>query len=193
MSYINITEYDNTITGPKTYTGNVVAVPIISTDGPYDRWVTVYTYDDFIQTFGPKPVSNSSSLFGSSWEYAANLLMRRMPVCVRRITHELNDSGENIGGSELPGVATSATLLKVADILGNLTLNNENLEHTVINVKSGEVKDPLMHSKLKLSEIGNIEKNPRYYNDPVTNAGYTAVTGDETDSFVLNSIYMLEK
>ncbi len=186
MPYININEYDNTITGPKTTTGNITAVPIIATDGPSDKWITVYSYDDFIQTFGPKPVSNS--VFGSSWEYAANLLMRKMPVCVRRITHELDEKGNNIGGSELPGVATASTILKVADILGNLSLNTQNLVTTYFTTESGDIKDPHDHSKLSLSKIGNVEKNPYYYNDPILKE----LDKEPTDDYVFNSIYELE-
>ena len=192
MPYININEYDNTITGPKTYTGNVVAVPIIATDGPYDKWVTVYTYDDFIQMFGPKPISNSNSLFGSSWEYAVNLLMRKMPVCVRRITHELDENGENIGGSELPGVSTAATVLKVADILGNLSMNSENLKTITFDVEHGDIKDSFEHSKIKFSKIGNISKNEFYYNYPVTDDDIKTVDGKDTDDYTFDSIYALE-
>ena len=45
MPYINIHEYDYTITAPNTYSENIVAVPINSTDGPSDRWIPVNTYD----------------------------------------------------------------------------------------------------------------------------------------------------
>ena len=103
MPYININEYDNTITGPKSNNGYIVAIPINAKDGPSDRWITVGTYDEFVQLFGPKIVTTSS--FGTSWDYAANLLMREMPVCVRRITHELTEDGLNTI-TPLSGVAS---------------------------------------------------------------------------------------
>src|SRR5699024_3390805 len=94
MPYININEYDYTITGPKNLTNNnIVAIPINADDGPYDKWVTVYPYDSFVQMFGDNP--DPYGQFGNSWEYAANLLLRGMPVCVRRIATFLDSEGNN--------------------------------------------------------------------------------------------------
>lgn len=153
MPYININEYDKTITSPKTSNGNIVAIPINATDGPSDRWVVVNTYDEFIQTFGPNP--DTTSLIGNSWEYAANLLLRNMAVCVRRITHVLNEDGSN-SSEFLPNVTVAKAPIKIADVVGN-ALENINLTVTTL-----AVSDVSEHSLLQLSDKGIIEPNEKY-------------------------------
>lgn len=153
MPYINITEYDNTITGPKTYNGNVVVVPINANDGPSDRWVTVHRYDDFVQMFGDNP--NTSSDFGNSWEYAANLLLRGMAVCVRRITNYLSDEGTNL--ELLPDVSVAKAVVKVKDVIGSDTADLGTLTKGDITLT-----DSLEHSKLKASNKGEEIPNDLY-------------------------------
>lgn len=94
MAYININEVDKTsITAPIAVERNTVFVPINSSDGPSDKPVLCTSYDQFIQTFGTDPNTGSSQM--TSWEYAANLLLHRLPVMVRRITHYLDNDGNN--------------------------------------------------------------------------------------------------
>ena len=154
MPYININEYDYTITGPKNYSGNVVAIPINANDGPSDRWVTVHTYDEFIQTFGNNP--NTSSAFGNSWEYAANLLLRGMSVCVRRITNVLSDDGENTA-ELLADVNTAKAIIKIKDVVGSETAGTSSLAEGLITVT-----DIAQHSVLKNSLKGEEIDNPLY-------------------------------
>lgn len=152
MPYININEYDYTITGPKSSSGNVVAVPINANDGPSDRWITVHTYDDFVQIFGNNP--NTSSAFGNSWEYAANLLLRGMSVCVRRITNVLTDEGDN--AEQLEGVSTAKAVIKVKDVVGSETAGGSLAEGTIT------LTDSALHSVLKNSNKGEEIDNPLY-------------------------------
>lgn len=155
MSYININEYDYTITGPKSLDNtHIVAVPINATDGPSDRWVTVYPYDTFVQIFGPNP--DPSGMFGNSWEYAANLLLRGMPVCVRRITHVLDDDGNN-STELLPGVNIAKTILKIK----NITSSTDNIIGAMMN-EYIDVLDPNQHSVLKSTNKGEYIRNPLY-------------------------------
>lgn len=152
MSYINIKEYDYTITGPKGYSTNVVAVPINATDGPSDRWITIHTYDEFVQTFGGNP--SKSMIMGNSWEYAANLLLRGMSVCVRRITNTLTNEGYN--DKALAGVSTAKAVIKVKDVIGK-EINTSQLESGYITVT-----DSARHSVLKNSKKGEEIDNPLY-------------------------------
>jgi len=154
MPYINIREYDQTITGPKGLpNNNIVAVPINASDGPSDRWITVYPYDNFVQIFGPNP--DPLSPFGNSWEFAANLLLRGMPVCVRRITNFLDDDGENTP-ELLPDVAVARAIMKIRDIVGTNTAVG-NLVETEI-----PISDSLGKSQLNQSTKGNPDANKLY-------------------------------
>ena len=155
MSYINIQEYDYTITGPKSLDNNhIVAVPINATDGPSDKWVTVYPYDAFVQQFGPNP--DPSGIFGNSWEYAANLLLRGMPVCVRRITHVLDEDGNN-STELLPGVNIAKTILKIK----NVTNSTDNILGAMMD-EFVDVLDPNSHSVLESTQQGEYIRNPLY-------------------------------
>lgn len=184
MASININEYDYTITGPKTYSDNIVALPINATDGPSDRWVTINTYDDFVQTFGPNP--DTASVFGNSWEYAANLLLRKMPVCVRRITHELNEDGTNKPNVLLPDVSSSKGIIKIKDVVGNSTVNSNNLVESVISIH-----DSSNHAKLQTSYPGDIRDNPYYItktNENGTKGIFTSVYELQQTNPNLNAI-----
>ena len=154
MPYININEYDYTITGPKSIGGNIVAIPINASDGPSDRWVTVHTYDDFIQMFGSDPTPNGD--FGSSWQYAANLLLRNMSVCVRRITHTLDEEGNN--KELLPGVSVAKAIIKLKNIQTDDTSTTQGLQEDKLDVLGTNLES----TKLILSEAGTIQKNPLY-------------------------------
>ena len=175
MPYININEYDNTITGPKSNNGHIVAIPINAKDGPSDRWITVGTYDEFVQLFGPKIVTTSS--FGTSWDYAANLLMREMPVCVRRITHEITEDGLNTI-TPLSGVATATGIIKIKDIIGSSSISSDSFIEELIGVV-----DPNKHSELIKSNPGTTYPNPLYKQ-------YTNNVGQKEDHYP--SIYDLE-
>ena len=172
MPYINIHEYDYTITAPHTYSENIVAVPINSTDGPSDKWITVSDYNEFIQMFGNNP--NSAGSFGNSWEYAANLLLRGMSVLVRRITHELDEDGNNV--KMLPGVSTARTPIKIKNVIGN--------ESGVFIDKDIAVVDPLKTSVLDASIYGIPTVNENYFKNK------TLVEGTEAKTF--DNIYDLE-
>lgn len=154
MPYININEYDYTITGPKSVGGNIVAIPINASDGPSDRWVTVHTYDDFVQLFGADPNPNGD--FGSSWQYAANLLLRNMSVCVRRITHTLNEEGTN--KELLPGVSIAKAIIKLKNIQTDDTSTLQGLEKENLDL----IGTNLDKTKLVLSDAGTIQPNPLY-------------------------------
>ena len=154
MPYININEYDYTITGPKNLTNNnIVAIPINADDGPYDKWVTVYPYDSFVQMFGDNP--DPYGQFGNSWEYAANLLLRGMPVCVRRIATFLDSEGNNTP-EFLPSVSLSKTILKVLDVTGHSVTAGELTNTSMV------VSDPNGESTLKASKAGPTIRNPYF-------------------------------
>ena len=159
MPSINITEYDNTISGPIALDNdNIVAVPINATDGPSDKWITVYPYENFLKIFGGNP--NPDSIFGNSWEYAANLLLRGMPVCVRRITNYIDENGINTADL-LPGVNTSKAIIKINDII------EKDADYPVDDLinETIDVTDDAFASVLKFSKLGDIENNPNYYGE----------------------------
>lgn len=172
MPYININEYDYTITGPKSIGGNIVAIPINASDGPSDRWVTVHRYDDFVQMFGSDPLPNGD--FGSSWQYAANLLMRNMSVCVRRITHTLDEDG--INKELLPGVSVAKTIVKLKNINSDNTSLIDGLQEDKIDIKSINLDD----TKMILSNKGQLEKNPLYKTNDNIVEGELTSTAFET-------------
>ena len=186
MAYININEYDRTITGPKSYSDNVVAIPLNASDGPSDRWITVNTYDEFIQLFGPNP--DTVSQFGNSWEYAANLLLREMPVCVRRITNKLNEDGTN-SPELLTGVNIAKGILKVKDVTGNGAVDPGTLDPTTLRVI-----DSAHSSILKLSEPGSQIADNNYKSK--INHPNAASLNDSEYKYIdtpLTSIYKLQK
>lgn len=116
MSYINILEVDKTIQSLASADNNNIAyVPLNSTDGPSGKYVVLANYSDFVQTFGNDPNPNSSLM--SSWDYAANLLLRNMPVMVRRITHEIDENG-NDTDVLLEGASMARGLFKIEDVTG---------------------------------------------------------------------------
>lgn len=182
MPYININEYDNTLTGPKEYSSNIVVVPLNAADGPSDKWITIYTYDDFIQMFGPNP--NPTSAFGNSWEYAANLLMRGMAVCVRRITHELDDDGINTDIA-LANVATAKNVVKVKDVIG--TDSSGDIDYEVGTVT---LKDANNYSTLLPSEESDEGLNPKYIFLNKTDLSDTLVAKENREIFP--TVYALE-
>lgn len=173
MPYININEYDNTIAGVvNTNNNNIVAIPINAVDGPSDKWLTIYSYNDFIQTFGNNP--NSTSNMGNSWEYAANLLLRGMPVCVRRITHTLDEYGRNL--ELLPGASTAEGYVQLQSV-ENLSATNIITNYTQLYVNSNEsnneyVKFDLTNPDYRTLPMANNEfySVPRYINDNTNNA-----------------------
>lgn len=186
MPYININEYDYTITGPSSVGGNIVAIPINASDGPSDRWVTVHTYNDFVQLFGSDPTPNGD--FGSSWQYAANLLLRNMSVCVRRITHTLDEDGVN--KELLPGVSIAKAIIKLKDFQSDATGTENNLVETKIDTSNIQL---INNTKLVLSEAGTLGPNPNYKQNTAIVEGSTkeitfktplaleaATTGNET-------------
>lgn len=177
MPYININEYDFTVTGPNAKSSNIVALPINASDGPSDRWVTVNSYEEFIQMFGDNP--NSGNAFGNSWEYAANLLLRGMGVCVRRITHVLDDNGENTN-TLLDGVSTAKAIIKVKDVIGNKTSDGTQLSEGIVNII-----DSAEHSVLKSSFKGEEIENPSY-------KYYTYEENNETKRSVYPDAYSLQ-
>jgi len=116
MSYIRINEIDSTIQNLAPITNdNIAYVPLNSTDGPSGVNVVLGTYGDFIQIFGNDP--NPQSRLMSSWDYAANLLLRNIPVMVRRITSFVDDYGYDTM-ELLPGVSVARGLTKVKDVTG---------------------------------------------------------------------------
>lgn len=129
MAYININEVDKTsVTAPTAVQRNTVFVPINSSDGPSDKPVLCTSYEQFMQTFGTDPNTSSSQM--TSWEYAANLLLHKMPVMVRRITHYLDSEGNNTVKAD--NVAESGPLAGVGLASGIITgPNPEQLEGVV--------------------------------------------------------------
>lgn len=174
MAYVNIHEYDYTITAPDTYSENIVAIPINATDGPSDKWIAVANYNEFIQIFGPNP--NPASLFGNSWEYAANLLLRGMTVLVRRITNVLDGNGNN--AELLPGVKTARTPIKIKNIFGT------EKDRTFVD-KDMEVIDPYKTSVLTPSILGTAQENKYYFKNN------DIVEGEPKEIF--DNIYALEQ
>lgn len=85
MAVINIAEIDNT-----TYTqrdvavDNTVFVPGTAITGP-DEPTFVKSFDEFIKLFGDKSPDDNSS-FGTTWDYAANILLAGFPVLFKRIS-----------------------------------------------------------------------------------------------------------
>lgn len=119
MSYININEVDSTIESlSRANNNNIAFVPLNSTDGPSGSYAVMTSYTEFVQTYGDDPNPNSPIM--TSWDYAANLLLRNMPVMVRRITNTIDEDG-NDTSEMLPGVSTATGLLKVPDITGMAT------------------------------------------------------------------------
>lgn len=111
MSYIKIHEVDKTIQDLAPITSdNIAYIPLNSTDGPIGRYTVLQSYDDFVRVYGSDPNPNSPLL--TSWEYAANLLLRKMPVMVRRIGYKIDADG-NDTTELLTGAATARGILKL--------------------------------------------------------------------------------
>ena len=122
MSYININEVDKTIQDLSPITSdNIVYIPLNSTDGPAGVYNVLQDYGDFVRIYGQDPEAGSPIM--TSWDYAANLLLRNMPVMVRRIVNFIDDEGndlpvklgDNDKSGPLPGVSYASCLLKVKD------------------------------------------------------------------------------
>lgn len=92
MPVINVTEIDRT-----TYTqnavdvDNVVFVPGTAITGP-DEPTLCLNYDEFVEKFGDKAPDDNSS-FGTTWDYAANILLAGFPVLFKRIIKKESDDG----------------------------------------------------------------------------------------------------
>lgn len=123
MSYININEVDKTIQDLSPITSdNIVYIPLNSTDGPAGVYTVMQSYSDFVRIYGQDPEAGSPIM--TSWDYAANLLLRNMPVMVRRIVNFIDDEGNDLPvklndtekSGPLPGVTYAECLLKVKDI-----------------------------------------------------------------------------
>ena len=144
MSYINIHEVDKTLQNLAPATNNnITYVPLNSTDGPSGVYTVVASYSDFVQVFGNDPNPNSTMM--TSWDYAANLLLRNMPVMVRRITSYIDDEGNDVGF--LPGVSTAKGLFKVKDVTGTATKSKsfESADKT-FTASSGTLDDSILVS-----------------------------------------------
>lgn len=144
MSYINIHEVDKTLQNLAPATNNnITYVPLNSTDGPSGVYTVVASYSDFVQVFGNDPNPNSTMM--TSWDYAANLLLRNMPVMVRRITSYIDDEGNDVGF--LPGVSTAKGLFKVKDVTGTATKSKsfESADKT-FTASSGTLEDSILVS-----------------------------------------------
>lgn len=125
MSYIHINEVDKTITDVYPITNdNIAYIPLNSTDGPSGVYTVLQSYSDFTRIYGQDPDAGSATM--TSWDFAANLLLRNMPVMVRRITNFIDDDGNDLpvklddveNSGPLPGVSYASTLLKVQDTEG---------------------------------------------------------------------------
>ena len=144
MSYINIHEVDKTLQNLAPATNNnITYVPLNSTDGPSGVYTVVASYSDFVQVFGNDTNPNSTMM--TSWDYAANLLLRNMPVMIRRITSYVDDEGND--GDFLPGVSTAKGLFKVKDVTGTATKSSsfESADKT-FTASSGTLQDSILVS-----------------------------------------------
>lgn len=84
MPVINIKEIDRTsITVESPVTDNIVFVPGTAITGPSAPTLCA-TYEEFTKNFGSKAPSSSS--YGTTWEYAANMILAGFPVLFQRIT-----------------------------------------------------------------------------------------------------------
>lgn len=137
MSYIKIHEVDKTIQDLAPITSdNIAYIPLNSTDGPIGRYTVLQSYDDFVRVYGSDPNPDSPLL--TSWEYAANLLLRKMPVMVRRIGYEIDKDG-NDTTKLLTGAAAARGILKLEVPDTAETIYRKSLDASV----SG-VSDPLV-------------------------------------------------
>lgn len=153
MSYININEVDKTLENIKPASSDDIAyVPLNSTDGPTGKYVVVSDYSDFTQTYGIDPEPNGSMM--TSWDFAANLLLRNMPVMVRRVTNVVDDDGYDTD-KELPGVSTASRIIKVPAVTGtNIQSSNQNskaIEYIVPAGKTYKRSDSVMENGKRYS------------------------------------------
>lgn len=127
MSYININEVDKTVQDlAAVNSDNIVYVPLNSTDGPSGVYNVLYDYGDFVSLYGYDP--NKSTDMMTSWEFAANLLLRKMPVMVRRITRPIDDEGNDIPDQVLEGASQATGILKVNDVTHSYRPSTSDLE-----------------------------------------------------------------
>ena len=90
MPSIKITETDRTLYGLNEATSdNIVYVPGPAITGPANEPTLLNSYDELVSTFGDKGCEDSLS-----WDYAANLLLARMPVLYHRIAEEVDSIPE---------------------------------------------------------------------------------------------------
>ena len=196
MAYININEYDYTINRSTALPANTVVVPINATDGPSEKWTLITSYDQFIQTFGPNPgissYTDAGIAFGNSWEYAANLLLRGMSVLVRRITHKLDEYGNNTTnfdlngrGGPLPGLktATSTIALPTGDTY------DQDDSHITLGVNDEFSIEPITRDLLpnQIPNVNIISQNKVFmFTNDNTNDNVTNLTTDKLDSYDSN-------
>lgn len=85
MPSINIKEVDNTVfSSGNNNTDNIVFIPGAAITGPANTPTLCESYNDFVSKFGATPPT-VGALTGTSWDYAANLLIRGFSVLYYRI------------------------------------------------------------------------------------------------------------
>lgn len=160
MSYININEVDKTVQDlAPAQSDNIVYVPLNSTDGPSGVYNVLQDYSDFVSIYGSDPNPNSTMM--TSWDFAANLLLRKMPVMVRRITREIDEDG-NDTNKLLPGASLSTGLLKVNDVIGASQSTAEAVLKLVriVNTELSEGQEyyePVIPVRTKAGDVNKIE------------------------------------
>ena len=170
MSYIKINEVDKTISDLSPITSdNIVYIPINSSDGPSGVYNVLQSYTDFVDMYGIDPNPNSAVM--TSWDYAANLLLRNMPVMVRRITHFLDNDGNDTTSNDevtrhdyttgtdvtykgglLPGAARAKGLLKVDNYESTSDTTAGSIVKNVPLTTAGNVDHTLVLNKTNIIE-----------------------------------------
>jgi len=134
MPYVKINETDNTIyRNVVSEDDNIVLIPGVAITGPTDVPVLCTSYIDFINTFGRQsPVTNSGS-YGTSWHYAANLLLAGMSVLYYRL------GTDGLGNSLLTNANADIKVNIINTFVSRIyTLDNVDVTNTVTDEQKAQ-------------------------------------------------------
>ena len=203
MSYININEVDRTIQDLAPITSdNIVYVPVNTTDGPSGVYTVLQSYDDFVRMYGQDPNPNSAVM--TSWEYAANLLLRKMPVMVRRITNFVDDEGNDKFNDFLPNTSNASAVVAIpaaessgsvsggtVSILGTKTLETGKSQTTALFGLFNDDKgnSTVIRTSKTTEHDADTELSVSSYNPAWRSTVYTvAIKNNTADNVILDNL-----
>lgn len=173
MPYVRINETDSTIHRNMVNTNdNIVLIPGTAITGPIDTPVLCESYKDFIATFGKTAPVNDIGTYGTSWDYAANMLLAGMSVLYYRV-------GTSSTGTPLVSYAS-------ADMTTDT--NIETVVRTYLDASDSDVTNTVSQENKTAYDTwvegGSVGENPvaQYINS------HNDITNTETSNVVIATI-----